>query len=165
MYMRFFFLSFWCGSLCAAHPPPPEGRASRVRPWGKSPSIFMHLSSCIQMQTADSCFHCIPPSYVPSPGPAHTAALRPQFAFEASKCYFFAFQNSSHFLLPFFIEKTAKIIDFGLPKPSQNPPKMPSKSHSKITCNFSSMFEQFFSFVWCSISWKSWFSYRKITIF
>ena len=29
-----------------------------------------------------------PPSYVPSPGPAHTAALRPQFAFEASKCDF-----------------------------------------------------------------------------
>ena len=32
---------------------------------------------------------------IPSPGPARTAALRPQFALEASKCDFFAFQNSS----------------------------------------------------------------------
>ena len=31
----------------------------------------------------------------PSPGPARTAALRPQFALEASKCDFFAFQKSS----------------------------------------------------------------------
>ena len=24
-------LPFWCGGLCAAHPPPPEGRAERAR--------------------------------------------------------------------------------------------------------------------------------------
>ena len=56
----------------------------------------------------------------PSPGPARTAALRPQFAFEASKCDFFAFQKLSYFWLPFFLEKNAKIIDLG----SQNPPKI-----------------------------------------
>ena len=38
------------------------------------------------------------------------------------------------------IEKNAKIEDFGLPNPSQNPPKILSKSMSQKTCNFSPMF-------------------------
>ena len=90
-----------------------------------------------------------------SPGPAHTAALRPQFAFEALKCDFFALQKSSYFLLPFFLEKNAKIMDFGLPKPSQNPFKMPSKSMSHKTCIFSSIFCLFWLFsALCAFSWK-----------
>ena len=24
-------LPFWCGGLCAAHPPPPEGQAERAK--------------------------------------------------------------------------------------------------------------------------------------
>ena len=46
-----------------------------------------------------------PPSYVPSHGPAHTASLRPQFTFVASKCYFSAFRKSSYFSLPIFLAK------------------------------------------------------------
>ena len=40
------------------------------------------------------------------------------------------------------IEKSAKIEDFGSPKPSQNPPKMPSKSMYPKTYDFSSIFVQ-----------------------
>ena len=91
----------------------------------------------------------------PSPGPARTAALRPQFAFEASKCDFFAFQKSSYFLLSFFLEKIAKINDFGRPKLSQNPFKMPSKSMSHKTCIFSSIFCLFWLFsALCTFSSK-----------
>ena len=38
------------------------------------------------------------------------------------------------------IEKSAKIKDFGLSKPSQNPSKMPRKSHSQKACIFSLIF-------------------------
>ena len=96
-----------------------------------------------------------PHPFVPSPGPARTAALRPQFALEASKCVFFAFQKSSYFLLPFFLEENAKIMDFGLPKPFQNPTKMPSKSMSHKTCIFSSIFCLFWLFsALCAFSSK-----------
>ena len=37
-------------------------------------------------------------------------------------------------------EKSAKIEDFGFPKPSQNPSKTPPKSMSQQTCDFSSIF-------------------------
>ena len=37
------------------------------------------------------------------------------------------------------MEKNAKIEDFGLPKPSQNPPKILSKSRFQKTCDFSSI--------------------------
>ena len=87
-----------------------------------------------------------PHPLVPSPGPAQSAGLRPQFAFEAPKCDFFAFFNPSHFSLAFLIEKMTKIMDFGLPKPSQNPSKMPPKSHFQKTCDFSSIFSHIFSF-------------------
>ena len=38
------------------------------------------------------------------------------------------------------IEKSAKIKDFGLPKPPQNLPKIHPKSMSQKTCDFSSIF-------------------------
>ena len=45
--------------------------------------------------------------------------------------------------------------DFGLPKPSQNPFKMPSKSMSHKTCIFSSIFCLFWLFsALCAFSWK-----------
>ena len=40
------------------------------------------------------------------------------------------------------IAKSAKIIDFGLPKPSQNPVKIQFKSMSQKTCDFSSIFPE-----------------------
>ena len=43
-------------------------------------------------------------------------------------------------------EKNTKIKDFGLPKPSQNQPEMPSKSMSHKTCIFSAIFGLFGSF-------------------
>ena len=41
------------------------------------------------------------------------------------------------------IEKSAKIKDFGFPKPPQNPPKIHSKSMSQKTCDFSLIFVRF----------------------
>ena len=58
-----------------------------------------------------------------------------------------------------------KIKDFGLPNPSQNPPKILSKSRFQKTCDFSSIFARCFSFFQSSISWKSLFSHGKITNF
>ena len=40
------------------------------------------------------------------------------------------------------IAKSAKIMDFGLPKPSQNPVKIQFKSMSQKTCDFSSIFPE-----------------------
>ena len=58
------------------------------------------LAFRIRLQIPSSkAFH--PHPFVPSPRTARTAALRPQFALEASKYDFSAFQQSSHFLLPF----------------------------------------------------------------
>ena len=113
----------------------------------------LRLAFRIRLQIPSS--KAFPHPFVPSPGPARTAALRPQFALEASKCDFLAFQKSSYFLLPFFLETIAKIIDFGLPKPSQNPSKMPSKSMFHKTCICSSIFCLFWLFsALCAFSWK-----------
>ena len=46
----------------------------------------------------------------------------------------------------FFLEKIGKIIDFGLPKPSQNPSKIHLKSRSQKTHIFSSILVRFFEF-------------------
>ena len=40
-----------------------------------------------------------------------------------------------------FIAKNRKIVDFSLPKLSQNPTEMPLKSMSQKTCDFSSIFD------------------------
>ena len=53
---------------------------------------------------------------------------------------FFAFQNGLQNLLRKIIEKNAKIEDFGLSKPSQNPSKTLPKSMFPKTYNFSSIF-------------------------
>ena len=45
------------------------------------------------------------------------------------------------------IEKSVKIEDFGLPKPSQNPPKTPPKSMSQKTSKFSLIFDRFLPLV------------------
>ena len=45
------------------------------------------------------------------------------------------------------IEKSAKIKDFGSPKPPQNPPKIHPKSMSQKTNNFSSIFARILMFV------------------
>ena len=45
------------------------------------------------------------------------------------------------------IEKSVKIEDFGLPKPSQNPPKTPPKSMSQKTSKFSLIFNRFLPLV------------------
>ena len=63
------------------------------------------------------------------------------------------------------IEKNAKIKNFGLPKPSPNPPKTPSKSMFQKTSIFSKFFATVFVYL---LSWKPWkyqFSLGKTTIF
>ena len=95
-----------------------------------------HASKAKPKMPATSAF---PHPFIPSPGPARTAALRPQFALEASKCDFSAFQKSSYFLLRIFLAKIGEIMDFGLPKPFQNLFKMPPKTKSQKTCDFSSI--------------------------
>ena len=132
----------------------PKGcRACQTLIISSSLCLPLRPASRIRLQIPSS--KAFPHPFVPSPGPARTAALRPQFALEASKCDFLAFQKSSYFLLPFFLEKNAKIMDFGLPKPSRNPIKMPSKSMSHKTCIFSSIFCLFWLFsALCAFSSK-----------
>ena len=61
--------------------------------------------------------------------------------------------------------KNAKIKDFGLRKPIQNPPEIDSKSMFAKICTFSEHFGCFFSLLISSISWKYAFYLGKITIF
>ena len=139
------------GGTCAAHPPPPEGRAERAEPKSFHPSV---PSSNLYASKLSLRFLATGPTPIlifPSPGPARTAALRPQFALEASKCDFLAFQKSSCFLLAFFLEKNAKTKDFDLPKPSPNPPKTPSKSMFQKTSIFSRFFATVLVYL---LSWK-----------
>ena len=120
-----------------------------------SSSLYLPLRHAFRIRLQIPSSKAFPHPFVPSPGPARTAALRPQFSLGASKCDFLAFQKSSYFLLPFFLEKNAKIMDFGLPKPFRNPSKMPSKSTSRKTCIFSSMFCLFWLFsALCAFSSK-----------
>ena len=97
-----FVTSLQRGGTCAAHPPPPEGRAVRA-----GYILFYHLI-CLPLRPASRIRLQIPSSsafpypFIPSPGSARTAALRPQFAFEASKCDFLAFRKPSYFLYSFF---------------------------------------------------------------
>ena len=53
---------------------------------------------------------------------------------------FFLFRNALQNLLRKNIEKNAKIEDFGLPKPSPNPPEMPPKSKVPKNCDLSLFF-------------------------
>ena len=151
-------LDFWCFSS------PPAARryvrstsAASRRESRACQTVIISSSLCLPLRPASRIRLQIPGSkafphpFVPSPGPARTAALRPQFALEASKCDFFAFQKSSCFLLAFFLEKNAKIKDFDLPKPSPNPPKTPSKSMFQKTSIFSRFFATVFVYL---LSWK-----------
>ena len=63
------------------------------------------------------------------------------------------------------ISKNTKIEDFGLRKPSQNPPKIDLKSMFPKICTFSTHFWHFFFFLISSTSWKYAFYLGKITIF
>ena len=68
------------------------------------------------------------------PGGPHMPPFRPQNlrdrGFGRLFSVFFAFQNAFKILHRKKHEKNAKIMDFGLPKPSQNPPKIQPKSRS-----------------------------------
>ena len=141
-------------TFCFSKPPCSAAvRAQHIRrlPKGEPcvPDIQALVLYCLPLRLAFRIRLQIPSSkafphpFVPSPGPARTAALRPQFALEASKCDFLAFQKSSYFSLPFFFAKIPKIMDFGLPKPSQNPSQKASKTMSQKTCEFSWIFVGF----------------------
>ena len=99
-----------------------ESRACRTTNISSYMCLPLRPASRIRLQIPGS--KAFPHPFVPSPGPARTAALRPQFAFEASTCDFLAFQKSSCFLLAFFSRKTCENQGFGppktMPKPSQN---------------------------------------------
>ena len=62
-------------------------------------------------------------------------------------------------------EKSVKIMDLGLSKPSQNWPKMVLKTRFQKTSNFSIHFCYFWSFFVSSISWKLAFRLDGSTIF
>ena len=89
-----------------------------------SSSLYLPLRHAFRIRLQIPSSKAFPHPFVPSPGPARTAALRPQFALEASQCDFLAFQKSSYFLLPFFLEKKCKNHGFWppqtLPKCIQN---------------------------------------------
>ena len=70
------------GGTCEAHPPPPEGMPC-------VPDIYSFILSvpASKLYASELGFRFLaerpsPHPLVPSPGPARTAALRPQFAFE-----------------------------------------------------------------------------------
>ena len=86
------------------------------------------------------------PSLCLSPGARGSSEPGPKFSLSVS-CRliwgdFFAFGNALEKRHRKNTEKKAKIKDFGFPKPSQNPPKMPSKSMYPKTYDFSSIFVQ-----------------------
>ena len=63
------------------------------------------------------------------------------------------------------IEKNAKIKDFGLPNPSQNPSEILPKSRFQKTSIFSELFDNFFLILKTSKPWKYQFYLGKIIIF
>ena len=74
-------------------------------------------------------------------GPPQTRRQKAEkFGFFAFLVDFFAFRNALQKRLRKNIEKSAKIEDFGLPRPSQNPPKKPSKSKVQKNSVFSCIF-------------------------
>ena len=78
---------------------------------------------------------------------------------------FLAFQKIIENLMRKNAEKSAKINGFELSRPSQNPPKIQSKSMIQKTHDFSSIFAWCFSFFLSSISWKLAFRLDGSTIF
>ena len=79
------------------------------------------------------------PSLNLSPAASRTPQTRSQkaekFGFFQFLLDFFAFRNALQKRRRKNIEKSAKIKDFGLPKPSQNPFKIELKSMSQKTCD------------------------------
>ena len=75
-------------AVCAQHIRRlPKGcRACQTLIISSSLCLPLRLAFRIRLQIPTS--KAFPHPFVPSPGPAHTAALRPQFALEASKCDF-----------------------------------------------------------------------------
>ena len=76
------------GGTCEAHPPPPEGMpcVPDIKHWVLLCWLPLRPAFKIRLQIPSS--EAFPHPFVPSPGTARTAALRPQFALEASKCDF-----------------------------------------------------------------------------
>ena len=68
-------------------------------------------------------------------------------------------------MLQIFLAKIEEIIDFCLPKPFQNPTKMPPKMKSQKTLIFSRFLTIVLAFLLSSKPTKSWFSHNKIDIF
>ena len=93
----------------------------------------------------------VSPPYNPSPGTSRTpepgSKISLSVSFSASWLDFFAFRNALQKRLRKNIEKIAKIMDFGFPKLSQNPSKMPPKSMFQKTCDFSLIFADFWLLV------------------
>ena len=78
---------------------------------------------------------------------------------------FLPFQVAPKILLRKNTKKSAKIKDFGFPNPLRNSPKIHPKVMPQNTCNFSTIFVRFFSFVQSSVPLKYAFYLGKITIF
>ena len=78
------------GGTCEAHGirrlPKGEPCVLDSKHWNLLYCLPLRLAFRIRLQIPSS--KAFPHPFVPSPGPARTAALRPQFALEASKCDF-----------------------------------------------------------------------------
>ena len=68
-----FVYPFWCGGLCAAHPPPPEGMPGvpDIKHWILLCCLPLRPGFRIRLQIPSS--KAFPHPYIPSPGPARTA--------------------------------------------------------------------------------------------
>ena len=149
----------------------PKGRPSV--PNLRSKVSKMHsLKALPRFHAKDSrnlvCNLAFPLSFFLSPGAAQTAAPTPKlrkirfwvifFRILALPCCIINFASKKW-------QKNVKILDFGLPKHSQNDSKTPSKSRSTNICISLSICVRFLLLFLSSISWTYAFYHGKTTIF
>ena len=127
---------------CAERSAAPPQVGSRVlnfksKSW---PNIFKPQVAQLQKprpRSPDYPLSISPPGSAHSAGPAQNRNL---FCFCRLFFDFLAFRNALQKRLRKNIEKSAKIKEFGLPKPFQNPSKTPLKTMFQQTCDFSAIF-------------------------
>ena len=127
---------------------PPRGLQSAAhRRWSR----VLNDSQVLKSRVSNAGRVLIPLSLNLSPGargpPESTSNFLPSAGLDQFFGEFLPLGNVLQKLHRKNIEKSAKIEDFGLPKPFQNLPKMPSKSTSQKTCNFHRFLRDFLVFV------------------
>ena len=154
---------------------PPWGPSIRRPPkvceacWITSPIAFRYARPITARESERPSSLCRPRFLIPSlclspagGGQPESRGKNPSSAYcWASWVDFLPFPSVLQKWLRKNIEKSVKIEDFDLPKPSQNPAKIPSKSISQKTHDFWEYFRQHLSKLKGSKPWKYQFSLRE----